>query len=56
MHFTHYNDDFYIEYVIRVNGPDDKWHDNDNLEVLEYYGIFGIFNQSKYPSPSQPLQ
>ena len=28
MHFTHYNDDCYIEYVTRVNGPDDKWHDN----------------------------
>ena len=27
MHFTHYNDDCYIEYVTRVNGPDDKWHD-----------------------------
>ena len=27
MHFTHYNDDFYIEYGTRVNGPDDKWHD-----------------------------
>ena len=28
MHFTHYNDDCYIEYVTRVNGPDDKWHDS----------------------------
>ena len=27
VHFTHYNDDCYIEYVTRVNGPDDKWHD-----------------------------
>ena len=27
MYFTHYNDDCYIEYVTRVNGPDDKWHD-----------------------------
>ena len=24
VHFTNYNDDFYIEYVTRVNGPDGK--------------------------------
>ena len=28
MQVTHYNDDCYIEYGTRVNGPDDKWHDN----------------------------
>ena len=36
MHFTHYNDDCYIEYVTRVNGPDDKRHDNvEQLRVIE---------------------
>ena len=35
MQVPHYNDDCYIEYGTRVNGPDDKWHDNVYSQLQE---------------------
>ena len=49
MQFTHYNDDCYIEYGTRVNGPDDKWHDNTPYG-RRVVSITQLRNIGRYPN------